>query len=128
MKRQLVLTAAVYRNDLKSVLARSSATLGVGLLLESIAQTADFEREMSRKFSLRVSPDCLLSASVSYRVLTETLKQQFEEILKLSQISYGVVEADQAISSVFEPYLGIFVDAQDKCVFSCTLPFHLCWH
>jgi hypothetical protein len=38
------------------VLARSSATLGVGLLLESIAQTADFEREMSRKYSLPVSP------------------------------------------------------------------------
>ncbi|GAA5969374.1 hypothetical protein JCM8115_003118 [Rhodotorula mucilaginosa] len=89
-----VLTAGfseVTKNDLKSVLARSSATLGVGLLLESIAQTADFEREMSRKYSL-----------------------PFEEILRLSQISYGVVEADQAISSVFEPYLGVFVDAQDK--------------
>lgn len=42
------------RNDLKSVLAKSSASLGVGLLLESIAQTADFEREMARKYSLTV--------------------------------------------------------------------------
>lgn len=41
---------------MKSVLAKTSSTLGVGLLLESIAQTADFEREMARKFSLNVSP------------------------------------------------------------------------
>ncbi|POY71074.1 hypothetical protein BMF94_5831 [Rhodotorula taiwanensis] len=81
----------VTKNDLKSVLAKSSASLGVGLLLESIAQTADFEREMARKYSLT-----------------------FEEILRLSQISYGVVEADQPISSVFEPHLGVFVEAQDK--------------
>ncbi len=61
------------------------------------------------------------------KLLTCSEHIQFEEILKLSQISYGVVEADQAISSVFEPYLGVFVDAQDKCLLFCTLYFHLRW-
>ncbi|CEQ41324.1 SPOSA6832_03023 [Sporobolomyces salmonicolor] len=81
----------VTKNDLKAVLAKSSASLGVGLLLESIAQTAEFEREMSRKHSM-----------------------SFESILALSAIKYGGKDSATPISSVFEPYLGIFVDAQDK--------------
>ncbi|GAA5896977.1 hypothetical protein JCM5296_002672 [Sporobolomyces johnsonii] len=81
----------VTKNDLKAVLAKASASLGVGLLLESIAQTAEFEREMSRKYSM-----------------------SFESILALSAIKYGGKDSATPISSVFEPYLGIFVDAQDK--------------
>jgi hypothetical protein len=42
------------RNDLKSVLAKSASTLNVGLLLESIALCAEFEREMAKKYSLSV--------------------------------------------------------------------------
>ncbi|GAA5851582.1 hypothetical protein JCM8547_001139 [Rhodosporidiobolus lusitaniae] len=80
----------VTRNDLKSVLAKSASSLTVGLLLESIAQTAEFEREMSRKYSMT-----------------------FESILELSQITYGA-EPKSPLTSVFEPYLGVFVDAQDK--------------
>ncbi|GAA5971234.1 hypothetical protein JCM11641_004197 [Rhodosporidiobolus odoratus] len=81
----------VTKNDLKSVLAKTASTLNVSLLLESIAQTAEFERETARKYSLT-----------------------FEAILELSQISYGGVEPKTSITSVFEPYLGVFVDAQDK--------------
>ncbi|GAA6008665.1 Vps53p [Rhodotorula paludigena] len=81
----------VTKNDLKSVLAKSAGSLNVGLLLESIAQTADFEREMTRKYSM-----------------------PFEDILKLSQITFGVSDVKAPISSIFESHLGIFVDAQDK--------------
>ncbi|GAA5820917.1 hypothetical protein JCM10212_006075 [Sporobolomyces blumeae] len=81
----------VTKNDLKSVLAKASATLGVDLLLEAIAQSAEFERDMERKFSLL-----------------------FDKVLALSAIKYGGADATSPITSVFEPYLGIFVDAQDS--------------
>ncbi|GAA6017952.1 hypothetical protein JCM10207_002717 [Rhodosporidiobolus poonsookiae] len=81
----------VTKNDLKSVLAKSASSLNVNLLLESIAQTAEFEREMGKKYSM-----------------------SFEDILGLSQISYGGVEPKSLLTTVFEPYLGVFVDAQDK--------------
>ncbi|GAA5844731.1 hypothetical protein JCM9279_002899 [Rhodotorula babjevae] len=81
----------VTKNDLRSVLSKSSSSLNVGLLLESIAQTDDFEREMVRKYAV-----------------------PFEDILKLSQITYGVNDSSSLLTSVFEPYLGVFVDAQDK--------------
>ncbi|GAA5897830.1 Vps53p [Sporobolomyces salmoneus] len=81
----------VTKDDLKNVLSKVSATLDVNLLLESIAQTTEFERDMARKFS-----------------------QSFESILALSAIKYGGKDADSPLTSVFEPYLGIFVDAQDK--------------
>jgi len=89
----LTYRARLHRNDLRSVLSKSSSSLNVGLLLESIAQTDDFEREMARKYNL-----------------------PFEEVLKLSQITYGINDSSMLITSVFEPYLGVFVDAQDKCV------------
>lgn len=47
------------------MLAKSSQTLNVGLLLESIAQTAEFERETARKFSLSVSVAYSLCISLS---------------------------------------------------------------
>ncbi|GAA5915432.1 hypothetical protein JCM6882_001421 [Rhodosporidiobolus microsporus] len=81
----------VTKNDLKTVLSKSASSLTVGLLLESIAQTAEFEREMSRKYSLSI-----------------------EAILELSQLSYGGVEPKSPLTTVFEPYLGVYVDAQDK--------------
>lgn len=42
------------RNDLKSVLAKAPTGLQVGLLLEALQQTTDFERELSRKYSMSV--------------------------------------------------------------------------
>ncbi|GAA5952951.1 hypothetical protein JCM3765_003016 [Sporobolomyces pararoseus] len=81
----------VTKNDLKSVLSKASSTLDVNLLLESIAQTTEFERDMARKFSM-----------------------SFESILALSAIKYGGKDANSPITSIFEPHLGIFVDAQDK--------------
>lgn len=43
-----------HRDDLKSVLAKSGPQLQVGLLLEALGQAAEFERDMSRKYSLSV--------------------------------------------------------------------------
>ncbi|KAI5477878.1 GARP complex subunit Vps53 [Pseudohyphozyma bogoriensis] len=81
----------VTREDLKSVLSKAAPTLQIGLLLEALQQTTDFERELSRKYSM-----------------------PFESIAALSAINYGRPGPPSAISVVFEPYLGLFVDAQDK--------------
>ncbi|GAA6017676.1 hypothetical protein JCM11491_001165 [Sporobolomyces phaffii] len=81
----------VTKNDLKSVLAKVASTLDVNLLLESIAQTNEFERDMARKYSM-----------------------PFESVLALSAIKYGGKDATLPLTSVFEPYLGIFVEAQNK--------------
>lgn len=43
------------RDDLKSVLSKAAPQLQVGLLLDALGQTAEFEREMSRKYSMAVS-------------------------------------------------------------------------
>lgn len=45
---------------------------------------------------------------------------QYEEIAKLSKSAN--VGAALPISTVFEPYLSVFVDAQDKWVFPLTSP------
>ncbi|KAM0789531.1 hypothetical protein ACM66B_000346 [Microbotryomycetes sp. NB124-2] len=81
----------VTRDDLKNVLARSGNQLGVGMLLEAIGQTAEFQRDMSRKFGM-----------------------PFETIAGMSAVRSGSRGIATPISVVFEPYLGIFVDAQDK--------------
>lgn len=43
------------RDDLKSVLAKAASGLQVGLLLEALQQTTEFEREIARKYSMPVS-------------------------------------------------------------------------
>ncbi|SGY14176.1 BQ5605_C010g06090 [Microbotryum silenes-dioicae] len=81
----------VTRDDLKSVLQKAAPGLQVGLLLEALGQTVEFERELSRKFTL-----------------------PFDYIASLSAVRSGRSGPTAPISAVFEPYLGIFVDAQDK--------------
>ncbi|KAH8922413.1 hypothetical protein BT69DRAFT_1320210 [Atractiella rhizophila] len=85
------------KEDLRSVLARSSANpppgppfqpLTVTSLLEAIQTTADFQREMCKKFKTKT----------------------FAEVKSISDL---VIEGG-TIESVFESYLVIFVDAQDK--------------
>ncbi|KAK4054186.1 Vacuolar protein sorting-associated protein 53 [Microbotryomycetes sp. JL201] len=78
-------------DDLKNVLAKSGNQLRVGMLLEAIGQTAEFQRDMSRKFGI-----------------------PFETIAGMSAVRSGARGVAMSISVVFEPYLGIFVDAQDK--------------
>lgn len=99
------------RDDLKSVLTKAAPQLNVGLLLESLAQTAEFEREMSRKYSMPVS--CLRPVAKRLKELTRHLLQ-FDSIAALSAVRSGRPGPATAISVVFEPYLGVFVDAQDK--------------
>ncbi|CAH7686871.1 GARP complex subunit Vps53 [Phakopsora pachyrhizi] len=77
------------REDLKSVLAKSGSSLKVDLLLESLQITSMFEREMSQKFGTTYESIAAKSKSAN-------------------------VGAAIPIRTAFEPFLGIFVNAQDS--------------
>ncbi|KAF9886839.1 Vacuolar protein sorting-associated protein 53 [Aspergillus nanangensis] len=82
------------RDDFKGILSRSvrnGQTIDVNLLLSCLQETLDFEHSLERRF---VSPS---------RQSTDT----FASTSETSVFS-------QAISEAFEPYLSVWVDAQDK--------------
>ncbi|KAL8774726.1 MAG: hypothetical protein Q9209_000665 [Squamulea sp. 1 TL-2023] len=85
------------RDDFKGILSRSirrddGLSLDVDLLLSCLQETLDFEHSLERRFNSasRASIDTLSSDSEKAPVFT------------------------QAISEAFEPYLSVWVEAQDK--------------
>lgn len=83
------------RDDFKGILARtvrSGQTIDVNLLLSCLQETLDFEHSLDRRFSTqsRASTDTFTSSTNEAPVFT------------------------QVISEAFEPYLGVWVDAQAK--------------
>lgn len=85
-----------------SVLSKGAASLQVAQLLEALQQTTEFEEQLARKWSM-----------------------PFESVAALSLISAKGPGRATLISAVFEPYLGIVVNAQDKWVLSKSCP-HKC--
>lgn len=82
------------REDFKGILSRSvrnGQTIDVNLLLSCLQETLDFEHSLERRF---VNPS---------RTSTDT----FASAMETSVFS-------QAISEAFEPYLSVWVEAQDK--------------
>ncbi|WFD36548.1 Vacuolar protein sorting-associated protein 53 [Malassezia cuniculi] len=79
--------ADITREDLKSVLIRTQPTLTVDALLAALHASVEFEQQVARQYGLQF--DALVAREL------------------------GTSEAP-SISSVFVPYLGVFVDAQDK--------------
>lgn len=82
------------REDYKSILSkttRSGQTLDVNLLLSCLQETLDFEHSLERRFAStsRASMDTVASATES-------------------------AVFNQPISNAFEPYLGVWVESQDK--------------
>ncbi|KAL2798194.1 Vps53-like protein [Aspergillus keveii] len=81
------------RDDFKGILsrsARSGQTIDVNLLLSCLQETLDFEHSLERRFSIPSRPSTDTFASAETPV-------------------FG-----QAISEAFEPYLSVWVNAQDK--------------
>jgi vacuolar protein sorting-associated protein 53 len=82
------------REDYKGILSRttrSGQSLDVNLLLSCLQETLDFEHSLERRFAStsRASIDTITSASES-------------------------VVFNQPISGAFEPYLGVWVESQDR--------------
>ncbi len=81
----------VTRDDLKSVLVREQARLQVADLLDALEATMQFESQLSKKFDVA-----------------------FKDLIGTPSTASTSTSASTTISSVFEPYLGIYIDAQDK--------------
>jgi hypothetical protein len=76
-------------DDLKEVLAKKQQQIDVKELLKSLHLTIEFENQLSKRFSQQSKNDD-----------THRLPFKFEK----------------SISSVFEPYLGLYIEAEDGYV------------
>lgn len=88
--------AEITRDDIATLLSKSAQSLTVKSLLDDLQQTVEFESSTAKKWAT-----------------------PFGEILKFTSISN---QPQKAISAAFEPYLGIFVDAQDKALAEMLAP------
>ncbi|WEW58269.1 Vacuolar protein sorting-associated protein 53 [Emydomyces testavorans] len=90
------------RDDFKAILARSvrsGQTLDVNLLLSCLQETLDFEQSLDRHFTT--------ASRASIDTLTSSESPVFS----------------QSISEAFTPYLGVWVEAQDKQLASLILKY-----
>ncbi|THH12677.1 hypothetical protein EW146_g7473, partial [Bondarzewia mesenterica] len=85
------------RDDMAALLSRAGKDLTVAMLLDALQQTKDFELSMARKFAT-----------------------PFQDILQAT--SSTPTRPLQPISSAFEPYMGVYVDAQDKTIADMLAP------
>lgn len=82
------------RQDIRSVLIRTQGKLQVPVLLEALGASLEFEKAMSKRFGMPFAQVC-------------------------SPEPPGLVDASAqsiSLSSVFEPYLYLFVEAQDRAL------------
>ncbi|KAL7411236.1 Vps53-like protein [Mrakia frigida] len=90
--------AEVTSQDLSNVLAKVSP-LSVGLLMESLQATLAFEQQMSKKYNL-----------------------PFAEIVRSALPSTSYASPFTPISTTFDPYLSVYVEAQDKAIADLLAP------
>jgi hypothetical protein len=81
----------ITREDLRSVLIRNQGKVQVSILLEALNACVDYERVMSKRLGMPFADICAASTSSS-----------------------AAVKAQTTLSSAFDPYLGLFVEAQDS--------------
>ncbi|CAO1626375.1 unnamed protein product [Parajaminaea phylloscopi] len=108
-KTSLALTgrfSEITREDIKSVLLRQRAKLQVTTLLEALQATTDFEQQASKRFHVPFSQ--ILAAS------PKAASGGSSGPTGISVVTPSSAADD--ISSVYEPFLGLFVEAQDKAL------------
>jgi vacuolar protein sorting-associated protein 53 len=92
-------------DDVNTLLRNLGSKLTVNLLLENLQHAIEFETFVSRKYGVGVS---------RFAVHLPRLNNfQLQEVLDSTKSS-----STRTISSAFEKYMGVFVDAQDKYVSS----------
>ncbi|TEB37202.1 hypothetical protein FA13DRAFT_1682098 [Coprinellus micaceus] len=89
--------AEITRDHVTTLLTKIGPSLTVKSLLENIQITLEFEANMSRKW---VTP--------------------FQDILKATDTTHS--QPGKSITSVFEPHMNIFIDAQDKALTDMLAP------
>lgn len=90
--------ADVTKEDLRSVLIREQSRLNVSSLMEALNATLEFEGAMSRKYN----------TSFEELIAPPTTQGQQQQ----AQASVQT----QTISAIFDPHLGVFVEAQDRAL------------
>ncbi|KAI1319351.1 Vacuolar protein sorting-associated protein 53 [Mortierella claussenii] len=81
----------ITRNDLVDILSKTASTVEVQLLLQVLQLTLEFETQLENRF---------LSKDVDYALNEEAESAGFSE----------------SISACFEPYLSLYIDAEDKAL------------
>ncbi|KAG0021886.1 Vacuolar protein sorting-associated protein 53 [Entomortierella chlamydospora] len=81
----------ITRTDLENILAKSASSVGVPLLLQTLQLTLEFETQLENRF---------LSRDVEYALNEEVENAGFAE----------------SISPCFEPYLSLYIEAEDKAL------------
>ncbi|KAG9004635.1 Vacuolar protein sorting-associated protein 53 [Tulasnella sp. 427] len=92
--------ADITREDISTLLAKASSTMSVAQLLEALQMTFDLENFLSAKYGV-----------------------PFIELAQLSSSLRPGLAPKNTISSAFEQYMTIFVDAQDKALADMLAPF-----
>ncbi|KAJ7346960.1 Vps53-like protein [Mycena albidolilacea] len=87
----------ITRDDLAALLSKTGASLTVKALLDNLQLTAEFESSMVKKWAT-----------------------PFQEMLNIAAPSHSA--PPKAITSAFEPHMGVFVDAQDKALADMLAP------
>ncbi|CBQ72399.1 related to VPS53-subunit of VP51-54 complex, required for protein sorting [Sporisorium reilianum SRZ2] len=85
--------ADVTKEDLRSVLIREQSRLNVSTLMEALNSTLEFEAAISRRYNT-----------------------SFEELISPPASAQTQPGQTQTLSAVFDPYLGVFVEAQDRAL------------
>ncbi|ODV93159.1 hypothetical protein PACTADRAFT_87068 [Pachysolen tannophilus NRRL Y-2460] len=88
------------KQDLKEVLQKESKNINVNLLLNSLSETLEFENFLNMKFKFKNI------------LVNKNINQEKKEI-----------NFDKQISSVFEPYLNVWLDHQEKIINDKFLEF-----
>ena len=112
------------RDDYKATLQRSARrtdgqTLDVNLLLSCLQQTLDFEQAIEKRFASDVRPILRF-----FRKAIINMCQPRASIDTTTSNDEKPHAFKQAISEAFEPYLSLWVEAQDKQL-SALLPLSL---
>jgi hypothetical protein len=85
----------ITREDVRSVLIRTQGKLNVSVLLEALNTSIEFEKAMSKRLGMSFEDICDTSVAGN----------SSSKVAGKSQIT---------LSSAFDPYLGLFVEAQDR--------------
>ena len=101
------------RDDFRGILSRSvrredGQSLDVDLLLSCLQETLEFEHSLERRFSNAVRSEPTAVQSIA------NMRKSRASIDTLSSDSERAPIFSHAISEAFEPYLSVWVEAQDK--------------
>ncbi|TKY86444.1 hypothetical protein EX895_004593 [Sporisorium graminicola] len=101
--------ADVTKEDLRSVLIREQSRLNVSTLMEALNSTLEFEAAISRRYNTPF--EALISPPITATNVTPQQGQNQHQ-----QQSQAPSPQTQTLSAIFDPHLGVFVEAQDRAL------------